>query len=282
MSRFFSVVCVFIVLFSSQIKHAEADMFAICNACETNATFEAVAVIKVLEAGKYQDKIYVFNEYTESFHKYDVTITASKDPLVKPVTRVVKQSLKASEIDARNQLIEAKRGFMLGDVSRTIPASVLESGYDLSGASYAQNDLFDYLNENFKVAESALTYGGAVLEFVSPSSTSFSEFTPTFEVTFADGAIGNIVVKGLLTLSPEMGVRSAIDAENNNIPLTKAEGLKGNSFRFGASAAGREAKDRFSQRMRNWGISVTGDDTSREKTICDAVDGDYLCRTVQE
>ncbi|MFB2682333.1 hypothetical protein [Shewanella mangrovisoli] len=229
-----------------------ATIYAECDYCSTPYSFQAKAEAISYEVGGRNNTVFVENKRSLEVQKYKV-ITFLEEPgmpiEISVSNLAMTQDEKATFSKLQSQRDGIQRAFTnLGDV----PTDIADSAYDLVGNSSRENRTIDWYRENANI-------DWLISDHISLALSTFSIFNSPnviVDITFKDGSVARFKITGVTTLGKlTYKMVSAIDANKNNIPLTK-EGYTSGSFNFTNDPSGSLSE--FIDAASRMGIPITG------------------------
>lgn len=248
MRHFVSLVIYLSLLFPYGLNAAA--QYVSCESCASNYDFSVSAERAAKIKGNQKSEFYTYNLESKKIFAYEVYIEYEPGgyALASAIPKQVPTPVNTEFQKVAKSYEDVKNG-LKGGVA--VPTSIATSAYQLASKSYIKNDVKDYINEQ----------NSALIDKIENFFTGIAEMTGVvdydfwkFETYYSDGSKAILIITSITSgLGLELELESAIDADNNDIPLTP-EDVKIGEYRF--EKGGQAAFNEFTNLARALGINI--------------------------
>ena len=247
--KFALFTALLISTFASFESNAE-NILTQCNTCSTSSSYETVAEYVGDNNGGAVDFVYVANFKDQVVNKYKVVTIKSREPGVPDITQVYGQILTLEQHNSMQLLLDNVAALQSGPV--VAPKDIANSAYELIGSTSTQNNLKKSYIDNQSLEQRIENVTAAI----ASTATNVINVNFVIEFSFSDGSKATFKITGIDgDGNVQLTLTEAIDADLNQIPITKDALLANGSMNF--STQGQKGITRYVEAAARYGIPVS-------------------------
>jgi hypothetical protein len=247
--KFALFTALLISTFASFESNAE-NILTQCNTCSTSSSYEVVAEYVGDNNGSAVDFVYVANFKDQVVNKYKVVTIKSREPGVPDITQVHSQILTLAQQNSMQLLLDNVAALQGGPV--VAPKDIADSAYELIGSTSTQNNLKKSYIDNQSLEQRIENVTAAI----ASTATNVINVNFVIEFSFSDGSKATFKITGIDgDGNVQLTLTEAIDADLNQIPITKDALLTNGSMNF--STQGKAGMTRYLDAAARFGIPIS-------------------------
>ncbi|GLS82744.1 hypothetical protein [Paraferrimonas haliotis] len=235
------------ILFS--FNAMSANRFVKCDYCTSDYDYEIIAEDEATQTGESNNYILIGNYKSKELKKYQVIYIRSFEPEVASYFEVIQRFPSEYESFEFTSIISATESLSRA-ADDEVPKEIASSAYDLVGSSSTRNDVSDYIVNSLNFKDKLAEFAHSVLKL----DGKLSQHTYIMEVKFEDQSKAFFEVTPTIGAPLPLKLILAIDADNNEIPLTVDSLMVAQKYRL--AQQGMSGVQKFIEAAARLGVVV--------------------------